>query len=152
MRVVIQRVTSASVSVDREIVGDIGVGFVLLVAVTHDDADADAVALASKIAGLRIFGDDEGKMNLSVSDIGGSALLISQFTLYADTRKGRRPSFGRSAPGEVAAPLIDRLGSLLRQAGVPVETGIFGAAMRVELVNDGPVTLVVETQLGKVLY
>lgn len=151
MRVVIQRVTSASVSVDQEIIGDIGVGFVLLVAVTHDDTDADAVALASKIAGLRVFSDNEGKMNLSVSDIGGSALLISQFTLYADTRKGRRPSFGRSAPGEVAAPLIDRLGSLLSQAGVPVETGLFGAAMQVELVNDGPVTLVVETQLGKVL-
>ena len=151
MRVVIQRVTSASVSVDQEIVGGIGVGLVLLVAVTHADADADADALASKIAGLRVFSDDEGKMNLSVSDIGGSALLISQFTLYADMRKGRRPSFGRSAPREVAAPLIDRLGSLLRQGGVPVETGLFGAAMKVELINDGPVTLVVETQQGKVL-
>ena len=151
MRVVIQRVTSASVSVDQEIVGEIGVGLVVMVAVTHGDADGDAAALASKIGGLRIFSDDEKKMNLSVSDIGGSALLISQFTLYADTRKGRRPSFVRSSPGEVAAPLIDRLGFLLRQAGVPVATGLFGAAMNVELVNDGPVTLVLETQLGKIL-
>lgn len=151
MRVIIQRVTSASVSVDQEIVGEIGVGLVVMVAVTHGDADGDAAALASKIGGLRIFSDDEGKMNLSVSDIGGSALLISQFTLYADTRKGRRPSFVGSAPGELAAPLIDRLGFLLRQAGVPVETGLFGAAMNVELVNDGPVTLVLETQLGKIL-
>ncbi len=151
MRVVIQRVTSGSVSVGQQVVGEIGVGFVLLVAVSHDDKEADARTLASKIVGLRVFSDNDGKMNLSLGDVGGSVLLISQFTLYGDTRKGRRPSFVDSASAEIAAPMIDRLGTLLSEAGVPVQTGVFGAAMRVELVNDGPVTLILETKNGKML-
>jgi D-tyrosyl-tRNA(Tyr) deacylase len=132
-------------------VGEIGVGFVLLVAISRADKEVDAGTLASKIVGLRVFSDDDDKMNLSLADVGGSVLLISQFTLYGDTRKGRRPSFVDSASAEIAAPLIGRLETVLSEAGVRVQTGVFGAAMRVELVNDGPVTLILETKNGKIL-
>lgn len=150
MRVVVQRVSHASVTVDGEVVGRIGVGFLCLVGVTHDDTDADAVALADKLAGLRVFPDADGRMNRSLVEAGGSALVVSQFTLYGDVRRGRRPSFTDAAAPEVAEPLVDRLAAELADRGVPVETGRFGAMMDVELCNDGPVTLVVEAVLGRV--
>ncbi|MBN1427537.1 MAG: D-tyrosyl-tRNA(Tyr) deacylase [Anaerolineae bacterium] len=146
MRVLLQRVKNASVSVDGEIVGTIGHGYVLLVGVGHGDGEAQAAWLAQKIAGLRVFEDAEGKFNLSIQDAGGSALVVSQFTLYADTRKGRRPAFVDAALPEVAEPLVDRFGDLLRAEGVPVEMGVFGARMLVEIHNDGPVTIWLERE------
>jgi D-tyrosyl-tRNA(Tyr) deacylase len=146
MRVVAQRVSSASVDVGGETVGAIGKGLLLLVGVTHDDTEADAKWMADKIAGLRIFEDGDGKMNLSVLEVGGSVLSVSQFTLYGDCRKGRRPNFMEAARPELAEPLYETLNRMLREQGLTVETGRFGAMMEVRLVNDGPVTLVLDTK------
>ncbi|MCS7079646.1 MAG: D-aminoacyl-tRNA deacylase [Chloracidobacterium sp.] len=144
MRLVVQRVAQASVAVAGEVVGRCGRGLCVLVGVTHGDTEADADWLAEKTANLRIFEDDAGKMNRSLLEIGGGALVVSQFTLYGDARKGRRPSFTDAAPPAVAAPLVMRYADALRLLGVPVETGVFGAVMRVEIHNDGPVTLILE--------
>ena len=144
MRAVIQRVKKATVSVAGRIVGSIGHGLAILVGIRVGDTEAEAQWLASKIATLRIFDDDAGKLNRSVLDVGGSVLAVSQFTLYADGRKGRRPSYDQAAPPEVAEPLIRRLVELLEAQGVPVQTGIFRAYMLVEINNDGPVTILLE--------
>lgn len=146
MRAVIQRVSRASVDVDGKTVGQIGAGFVALIGVGRDDVDDDAKAIALKIAGLRVFDDPGGAMNLSLSDVGGAVLAISQFTLFGDVRKGRRPSFVDAAPGETALPLFNRVVDLLRRDGVIVETGVFGATMRVDLVNEGPVTILLDSR------
>ena len=146
MKVVVQRVSSASVAVGGETVGAIRHGLLLLVGVTHDDTEADAKWLADKIAGLRIFEDEAGKMNRSVLDVGGGILSVSQFTLYGDCRKGRRPNFMEAARPELAEPLYETLNRLLREQGLVVETGRFGAMMEVSLVNDGPVTLILDTR------
>jgi len=151
MRVVVQRVSSASVEVAGEVVGSVGTGLMVLLGVAPDDTEADARAVATKLAGLRIFRDDEGKMNRSVLDVGGDVLVISQFTLYGDTRRGRRPSFVNAAPPEIAEPLVDAMVAALEAEGVATSTGRFGADMAVSLVNDGPVTLVLESAAGKVL-
>ncbi|MBJ6362975.1 D-aminoacyl-tRNA deacylase [Paenibacillus sp. GCM10012307] len=147
MRVVVQRSKTASVAVDGEIVGQIDQGLVLLVGVTHEDTDADARWLADKIAGLRIFEDEQGKMNLSIADIGGQVLSISQFTLYGDCRKGRRPNFMNAARPELAEPLYETFNSMLREAGLPVATGRFGSMMDVSLTNWGPVTLILDSKV-----
>lgn len=145
MRIVLQRVREASVTVGGEVISEIGPGLLLLVGVAHADAEAEADWLAEKISGLRIMRDDEGKMNLSVSDTGGAVLAVSQFTLLADTRKGKRPSFVGAAPPAEAGRLFDYFCERLREAGVDrVEKGTFGAMMDVALVNDGPVTIVLE--------
>ena len=145
MRVVLQRVKSASVAVEDEIISEVGPGLLLFVGVAVSDGEAEAGWLAEKLAGLRIFNDEEGKMNLSVQDVGGEVLAVSQFTLLADTKKGKRPSFVGAAPPEEAEPLFDYLCERLRAAGVvSVKTGSFGAMMSVALVNDGPVTIVLE--------
>ena len=144
MRVLVQRVSRAEVRVESRVVGAIGRGVLLLVGFTHSDADAHVVWMADKVVGLRIFPDDEGKMNRSIADIGGSMLVVSQFTLYGDAIKGRRPSFVDAARPEMATPLYGRFVAMLRERGISVETGEFGAAMDVELVNDGPVTLWIE--------
>jgi D-aminoacyl-tRNA deacylase len=146
MRVVVQRSKNAQVTVNGEITGQISKGLVLLVGVTHQDTEEDAAFLADKIANLRIFEDNAGKMNLSLIDVGGEILSVSQFTLYGDCRKGRRPNFMEAARPEQANPLYERFNGLLREKGIKVETGIFGAMMDVELVNDGPVTLIVESK------
>lgn len=146
MRVVVQRSKEAQVTVEGETVGRIERGLVLLVGITHEDTEADAKFLAEKVAGLRIFEDDEEKMNLSVQDIGGQILSISQFTLYGDCRKGRRPSFMAAARPNMAEPLYNRFNELLRGHGLQVETGRFGAMMDVSLVNWGPVTLIVDSK------
>ncbi len=145
MRVVLQRVTRASVAVDGEVVGRIGGGLLLLVGFTDGDS-ADALEwMANKVLGLRVFNDPPGKMNLSLRDVSGDVLVVSQFTLYGDARKGRRPSFVRAAGPGVAVPLYEAFVAMLRErAPGRVETGVFGAMMDVELVNDGPVTLVLE--------
>jgi D-tyrosyl-tRNA(Tyr) deacylase len=145
MKAVVQRVAQASVVVDNRIVGEIGSGLMILLGVTHADQEKQARWLADKIAGLRIFEDDEGKMNRSLLDVAGNALVVSQFTLYGDCRKGRRPSFTEAAQPDVAEQLYEQFMSCLRQAGVSrVESGIFGAHMQVEIHNDGPVTLILE--------
>lgn len=145
MRVVLQRVKRATVTVEGETVASIGEGLLLLVGVGREDGEAEVEWLAGKIAGLRIFGDEEGKMNLSVRDVGGEVLAVSQFTLLADTRKGNRPSFIRAADPEKAEPLFGYFCERLRKAGVgSVKTGVFGAVMDVELVNAGPVTIVLD--------
>ena len=144
MRAVVQRVSRASVSVDGSVVGAIGRGVVVLVGVTHDDTGDQAEWLARKTAGLRIFEDAEGKINAGLLEVDGQALVISQFTLYADARKGRRPGFTDAAPPEVAEPLVDRFAEILRDHGIHVETGVFGAHMLVEIHNDGPVTILLE--------
>jgi D-aminoacyl-tRNA deacylase len=141
MRAVVQRVTHASVSVDGQSVAEIGPGFLVLLGITHGDGEAEAALLAHKIAGLRVFEDTAGKMNVSLTDAGGAALVVSQFTLYGDLRRGRRPSFTDAAAPALAEPLYGRFCELLRQAGVPVAQGVFQAHMAVTLVNDGPVTL-----------
>jgi D-tyrosyl-tRNA(Tyr) deacylase len=147
MRAVIQRVCKGRVSVEGETVGEIGPGLVILLGAGHRDGQAEADRLADKIANLRIFADAEGKTNLSVLDVAGEALVISQFTLYADCRKGRRPSFIHAAPPELAAPLVEYFAGQLRQAGIRrVETGEFGALMLVEIHNDGPFTIVLDTE------
>lgn len=144
MRAIVQRVSQASVTVGGEVAGAIGPGMTILLGVTHDDEPADADWLARKIAGLRIFEDSAGKLNLSLLDVEGQALVVSQFTLYADARKGRRPSFVDAARPEVAEPLVQRFADTLRQHGIQVEMGVFGAHMLVEIHNDGPVTLILE--------
>jgi D-aminoacyl-tRNA deacylase len=145
MRAVVQRVSRASVTVDGDVVGSIGKGFVVLLGVTHDDTEADAAYLAEKILGLRIFEDDAGKMNLSLADVGGACLVVSQFTLYGDCRKGRRPSFVAAAGPEQAEALYELLVERLRAGGINVATGRFRAHMDVELVNDGPVTMLLDS-------
>jgi D-tyrosyl-tRNA(Tyr) deacylase len=145
LRVVLQRVKSASVAVEDEMISEVGPGLLLFVGVAVSDGKAEADWLAEKLAGLRIFNDEEGKMNLSVRDVGGEVLAVSQFTLLADTKKGKRPSFVGAAPPEEAEPLFDYLCERVRAAGVvSVKTGSFGAMMSVALVNDGPVTIVLE--------
>lgn len=146
-----QRVSRAEVRVDGEVVGSIGTGLAALVGVTGEDSQADAVALADKASGLRIFPDQEGAMNRSVEEVGGGILVVSQFTLYADARRGRRPSFGSAAPPEVAEPLVQAVVERMEAAGIPVQTGSFGAMMDVELVNDGPVTILLETRSGRII-
>lgn len=145
MRVVLQRVSRASVTIDNKVVGSIGRGFLLLVGFTATDTEEQAIWMADKIVSLRLFPDAEEKMNLGLDDVGGGVLVVSQFTLYGDTRKGRRPSFIDAARPEIAIPLYERLVQLLRER-LPdrVQTGEFGAMMQVELVNDGPVTLILE--------
>lgn len=145
MRAVVQRVSEASVVVDGQVVGAIGCGFLVLLGVTHSDGEAQAAALARKIAGLRVFEDTAGKFNLALDDVGGAVLVVSQFTLYGDARKGRRPSFTAAARPEQAEPLCDRFVDLLRAEGLCVQAGVFGAMMAVHLVNDGPVTLWLDT-------
>lgn len=146
MRIVLQRSKQASVTVEGEVTGAIESGFVLLIGITHDDTKADVEYAANKIAGLRLFEDEEGKMNRSIDEVGGAILSISQFTLYGDIRKGRRPSFIEAARPEVAEPLWNQFNEALRSRNLQVETGVFGAMMDVQLINDGPVTLVVESK------
>ena len=144
MRVVLQRVSRASVTIEGRRVGDIAQGFLLLAGFTHSDTAQQAEWMAEKIAGLRIFSDPEGKMNLALAEVGGAVLVVSQFTLYGDSARGRRPSFIDAARPEQAIPLYERFCAELRGRGLRVETGEFGAEMQVELVNDGPVTLILE--------
>lgn len=144
MRALIQRVSRASVTVDGRVTGQIGCGFVVLLGVTHADGRAEADWLAAKIAGLRVFDDEAGKMNRSLAEVDGALLVVSQFTLYGDARKGRRPSFTDAAPPEIAEPLVDYFVEVLRGAGFTVATGVFGAHMDVEIHNDGPVTMMIE--------
>jgi len=144
MRVVIQRVSQARVSVSGQATAEIGRGLVILVGVGHGDTEAEAAWLAEKCANLRIFEDEQGKTNLSLLEVGGAALVVSQFTLYADTRRGRRPGFTSAALAEVAEPLVERFAALLSGHGVPVRPGVFGAHMLVEIHNDGPVTILLE--------
>jgi len=144
MRILLQRVSSASVTVAGRITGQIDRGYLLLVGFTHDDDAARLEWMADKVHGLRLFSDAEGKMNLGIEDVGGAVLVVSQFTLYGDAQKGRRPSFIDAARPEVAIPLYERFVALLRERGLHVETGEFGAMMDVALVNDGPVTLWLE--------
>jgi len=144
MRAVIQRVSRAKVTIDGEIAGEIGLGLLVLLGVTHSDSGESARWMADKIVGLRIFADDQGKMNRSVLDVGGSVLIVSQFTLHGDCSKGRRPSFINAAPPDIAIPLYNACIDAVRAHGVPVQTGRFGADMKVELVNDGPVTLILD--------
>jgi D-tyrosyl-tRNA(Tyr) deacylase len=145
MRVVIQRCKQASVTVNEEIVGQIGKGLMVLVGVTHNDTIEDAKYLAGKVAGIRIFEDEQGKMNLGLQEIGGQVLSVSQFTLYGDCRKGKRPGFSDAARPEVATPVYEAFNSALRELGLTVETGIFGADMDVALTNWGPVTLIIDS-------
>ena len=151
MRAVIQRVSEANVSVEGETTGAIGIGLVVLVGVATEDTERDAVTLATKLVGLRIFPDDDRKMIRSIVDVGGSMLLISQFTLLADLRRGRRPAFNEAAPPEIAEPLLATLAAAIEAEGVEVEQGRFGAMMDVSLTNDGPVTIVVDVVDGKVV-
>jgi D-tyrosyl-tRNA(Tyr) deacylase len=146
MRVILQRVRQGSVTVEGNITGSIETGFVALVGVTHADTQAEAELLARKTANLRVFEDADGKMNLSALDTGAGVLVISQFTLYADSRKGRRPSFTDAARPEIAAPLVDHFADCLRREGITrVEKGVFGAMMLVEIHNDGPVTIILDS-------
>jgi D-aminoacyl-tRNA deacylase len=144
MRVLLQRVSRAEVRVGDRVTGAIGRGFLLLVGFTHADSDVQLAWMADKIVGLRLFADAEDKMNLALTDVGGSLLVVSQFTLYGDAARGRRPSFIDAARPETAIPLYERFVAMLRERGVQTETGEFGAMMDVELVNDGPVTLWLE--------
>lgn len=145
MRAVVQRVTQASVTVENKIIGVIDKGLMILIGVTHGDEESDARYLAQKIATLRIFEDDAGKFNFSALDVNASALVVSQFTLYADTRRGRRPDFIDAAQPIVAEPLIERFVGLLREQGLNVETGQFQARMLVKILNDGPVTIILDS-------
>ena len=144
MRAVIQRVTRASVTVEGDRVSEIRDGLLILLGIGPDDNEDNARAMTKKIAALRIFQDEADKMNLSVRGIGGSAIVVSQFTLYADCRKGNRPSFVGAAAPDIASPLVDRFVELLEEQGVPSQTGVFGAHMDVELLNSGPVTIILE--------
>lgn len=141
MRALLQRVTHASVTVDEQIVGQIGQGLLVLLGVGQDDSEAQVKTVADKIVHMRIFGDDEGKMNRSLLDIRGEVLVVSQFTLYADIRRGRRPSFTNAAPPSLAEPLVERFKETITAYGLRATDGIFGAHMQVELLNDGPVTI-----------
>lgn len=146
MRAVIQRVNDAAVRVNGAVVGAIGPGLLVLLGVAPEDGEAEARWLANRIAGLRVFADDEGKMNLSLLETGGGALVVSQFTLYADCRKGRRPSFVQAAPPQVAEPMYERFCELLFEEGVQlVERGRFGAHMHIQMRNDGPVTIIIDS-------
>lgn len=138
--------SAASVEVDARIVGEVGLGLLALVGVATDDTDEDAKTIALKIAGLRVFNDESGAMNLSLADVGGAVLAVSQFTLYGDVRKGRRPSFVDAAPGETARPLFERVVELIRREGFTVATGVFGATMRVASTNEGPVTVLLDSR------
>lgn len=152
MKIVLQRCSRAEVRIDGETVGRIGTGFVVLVGITHNDTREDAEFLAKKVAGMRVFEDTEGKMNLSLAEVGGQILSISQFTLYGNARKGNRPSFIEAARPEVAEPLYEYFNQVLReQYGLHVETGRFGANMQVDFVNDGPVTIIVDSCQGSVI-
>ncbi len=144
MRAVIQRVTRGSVSVDGNVLSEIGLGYIILLGVGPDDNEEKAAALARKIALLRIFEDEQGKINKSILDVGGAAIVVSQFTLFADTRKGNRPSFVGAAPPDMARALVDRFTALLAEQGVPTGSGEFGAHMVVDIRNDGPVTIWLE--------
>jgi D-aminoacyl-tRNA deacylase len=144
MKILLQRVSHARVTVDNKIVGEIGRGFVLLLGVTHTDTQQEADWLANKVAGIRLFEDDQGKMNASLADVDGEFLVVSQFTLYGDARKGRRPSFTDAARPEQAEPLVNYFCEKLGEKGFNVATGIFGADMQVDIHNDGPVTLMLE--------
>lgn len=146
MRVVVQRSKQASVVVDGRTVGKISAGFVVLVGITHDDSQEDVLYLADKVANLRVFEDEQGKMNLSLLDVGGEVLSISQFTLYGDCRKGRRPSFVQAAKPEQAKALYEQFNEALEAKNIKVETGIFGAMMQVHLINDGPTTLMIDSK------
>ncbi|MFN3488524.1 MAG: D-aminoacyl-tRNA deacylase [Emticicia sp.] len=147
MIAVIQRVTQASVTIDEKIKGQIGVGFMILLGITHTDTQEDIEWLSKKIVGLRVFGDEEGKMNLDLNAVNGNILLISQFTLHASTKKGNRPSFIEAARPEVAIPLYEKMIAQLEfDLGKPIETGIFGADMKVSLLNDGPVTIIIDSK------
>ena len=146
MRAVLQRVSRARVIIDQEVVGEIGRGLALLLGVARSDGVEQARWLADKIVGLRIFPDDEGKMNRSLAEVGGAALVVSQFTLYGDCQKGRRPSFVDAAPPESAVPLYEEFLTAVRALGIPVATGRFGALMQVELTNEGPVTLILDSK------
>jgi D-tyrosyl-tRNA(Tyr) deacylase len=147
MRVVLQRVTKASVTIDRRVAGEIGAGFCLLVGFTHSDGPAQVDWMAEKVAGLRLFSDADGKMNLGLAEVGGAVLVISQFTLYGDAVKGRRPSFIDAARPELAIPLYERFLEALRSRGLTVAAGEFGADMQVEIHNDGPVTMILEREV-----
>jgi len=144
LKTIVQRVSHAEVRVDGKVIASINRGFLILIGFTHDESNESLIWTARKIAGLRIFEDDQGKMNRSLLDIGGKALIVPQFTLYADVRKGRRPAFVDASGPEKAEPLYDRFCDLLAAEGVTVEKGVFGARMEVELVNDGPVTIIIE--------
>ena len=144
MRVVLQRVSRGSVTVNGEAIAEIDLGLVILLGVGPGDGEEQINYLVNKIANLRIFEDDQGKINRSILDVGGSAIVVSQFTLYADTRRGRRPGFTGAAPPEIASPLVDRFAEALDALGVPTQTGQFGAHMQVEICNDGPVTIWME--------
>ena len=146
MRVVLQRAKSGSVTVEGQVVGAIEKGYVLLVGVTHDDTVEDLQYCAKKVAELRLWEDAEGKMNHAIEEVGGAILSVSQFTLYADTKKGRRPSFTNAARPDIAKPLWEQFNELLRERGLIVETGVFGAMMDVALVNDGPVTIIIDSK------
>ena len=146
MRAVIQRVSQAKVVVDDNTVGQIGKGFMILLGVHEQDTQTDVDYLVGKISKLRVFEDDQQKMNRSIIDVGGEIMSISQFTLFADTKKGNRPSFVQAAKPDTAIPLYEAFNEGLRQAGIPVETGIFGADMKCHLVNDGPVTIIIDSQ------
>lgn len=146
MRALLQRVSHATVTVNGSIVGQIGRGFVVLLGVTQSDSKAEVEWLANKVAGLRVFDDSDGKMNASLTDVGGSLLVVSQFTLYGDARKGRRPSFTAAARPEQAEPLVEGFVHRLRDLGFSVATGVFGANMDVEIHNDGPMTLMLERE------
>lgn len=145
MRSVVQRVTRASVSVDGQIVGRIGPGILVLLAASKGDGPEQVKWMASKLPGLRIFQDQEGKMNLSLEDIKGEMLIVSQFTLYGDCKKGKRPSYGHAAPPQEAEALYNDFVQIVKDKGIPVKTGNFGAMMEVELINDGPVTLILDS-------
>jgi D-aminoacyl-tRNA deacylase len=144
MRLVLQRVSRGRLSVEEKTVAEIGPGLVILLGIAPQDGEEQIRWLVEKVANLRIFGDESGKFNLSLLETGGSAIVVSQFTLYADARKGRRPSFTGAALPEIARPLVDRFAELLRERGVPTQTGVFGAHMLVEIDNDGPVTIQLE--------
>jgi len=150
MRAVVQRVSRAEVRVDGEGVAAIDRGLLVLVGVGRGDTERDAAALGAKVGGLRIFTDPDGRMNLSAAEVGGAAIVVSQFTLLADVRKGRRPSFTDAADPDVAAPLVDAVAAAIEESGVPTSTGRFGAHMDVDFVNDGPVTIVIEVSDGAI--
>ncbi|MFD1927330.1 D-aminoacyl-tRNA deacylase [Sporosarcina siberiensis] len=146
MRILLQRTGPASVQVNNAVTGSITKGYVLLVGITHEDTEADAIYLAKKVSTLRLWEDEEGKMNRSIHEAGGDILSVSQFTLYSDTKKGRRPSFIEAARPEQAEPLWNFFNQKLKEEGLVVETGVFGAMMNVELINDGPVTILLESK------
>ncbi len=146
MRVVIQRVSEASVTIDSQVKAKIKEGLMILVGISSEDNQEDIHWLTQKIANLRVFGDEDGKMNLSITDIKGEILLISQFTLFASTKKGNRPSFIQSAKPEIAIPLYEQFINSLKETGIPIQTGTFGADMKVSLTNDGPVTIIIDSK------